>query len=262
MFASRLTTTDELLKPGMYADLKIEHDMGTGLLIPESAVLRTGERAIAFRLLPGNRFEPVELKLGGRFGDNFEVNSRTEGRRRRRRLRRISDRLGVPPQSNDIWHRGRSQAWRLVEVPMIERIIEFCARNKFLVLIFTAVAVAAAVHLMRQMPLDAIPDLSDTQVIIYSRWDRSPDIVEDQVTYPIVTALLGAPEDQSRSRLFRFRLLLCLCHLPGRHRYLLGTKSNDRIPFQNLATAARRSAHRAWAGRHERWLGLSICFGR
>ena len=44
------------------------------------------------------------------------------------------------------------------------------------------------------MPLDAIPDLSDTQVIIYSRWDRSPDIVEDQVTYPIVTAMLGAPK--------------------------------------------------------------------
>ena len=43
------------------------------------------------------------------------------------------------------------------------------------------------------MPLDAIPDLSDTQVIVYSRWDRSPDLVEDQVTYPIVTAMLGAP---------------------------------------------------------------------
>jgi Cu(I)/Ag(I) efflux system membrane protein CusA/SilA len=77
---------------------------------------------------------------------------------------------------------------------MIERIIEFSARNKFLVLILTVVAVAAAVHWMRQMPLDAIPDLSDTQVIIYSRWDRSPDIVEDQVTYPIVTAMLGAPK--------------------------------------------------------------------
>jgi Cu(I)/Ag(I) efflux system membrane protein CusA/SilA len=77
---------------------------------------------------------------------------------------------------------------------MIERIIEFSARNKFLVLILTLVAVAAAVHWMRQTPLDAIPDLSDTQVIIYSRWDRSPDIVEDQVTYPIVTAMLGAPK--------------------------------------------------------------------
>src|SRR5205823_8202289 len=46
---------------------------------------------------------------------------------------------------------------------------------------------------MQRVPLDALPDLSDTQVIVYSRWDRSPDVVEDQVTYPIVTSLLGAP---------------------------------------------------------------------
>src|SRR5574341_2506068 len=46
---------------------------------------------------------------------------------------------------------------------------------------------------MRHIPLDALPDLSDTQVIVYSRWDRSPDIIEDQVTYPIVTAMLAAP---------------------------------------------------------------------
>jgi Cu(I)/Ag(I) efflux system membrane protein CusA/SilA len=77
---------------------------------------------------------------------------------------------------------------------MIEKIIEFCARNKYLVLIFTLVAVAAAFYCMQDTPLDAIPDLSDTQVIVYSRWDRSPDIIEDQVTYPIVTALLGAPK--------------------------------------------------------------------
>jgi Cu(I)/Ag(I) efflux system membrane protein CusA/SilA len=77
---------------------------------------------------------------------------------------------------------------------MIERIIDFCARHKFLVLMLTAVAVGGAIYAMREMPLDAIPDLSDTQVIIYSRWDRSPDIIEDQVTYPIVTAMLGAPK--------------------------------------------------------------------
>ena len=47
---------------------------------------------------------------------------------------------------------------------------------------------------MRNIPLDALPDLSDTQVIVYSRWDRSPDIIEDQVSYPIITALLGAPK--------------------------------------------------------------------
>ncbi|MBI4355523.1 MAG: efflux RND transporter permease subunit, partial [Candidatus Omnitrophica bacterium] len=76
---------------------------------------------------------------------------------------------------------------------MIEKVIEFSARNKFLVLIVVACALIAAVWTMKSIPLDAIPDLSDTQVIIYSRWDRSPDIIEDQVTYPIVTAMLGAP---------------------------------------------------------------------
>jgi Cu(I)/Ag(I) efflux system membrane protein CusA/SilA len=76
---------------------------------------------------------------------------------------------------------------------VIERIIEWSAHNKFLVLIFTAFAVVASVWAMRNIPLDAIPDLSDTQVIIYSRWDRSPDIIEDQVTYPIISAMLGAP---------------------------------------------------------------------
>ena len=80
---------------------------------------------------------------------------------------------------------------------MVERIIEFSARNKFVVLILTAVAVVMAVYAMKRVPLDAIPDLSDTQVIVYSRWDRSPDIIEDQVTYPIITSLLGAPNVKS-----------------------------------------------------------------
>ncbi len=76
---------------------------------------------------------------------------------------------------------------------MTERIIEWSARNRVLVLVVTLAAVAAAWIAIRRVPLDAIPDLSDTQVIVYSRWDRSADIVEDQVTYPIVSALLGAP---------------------------------------------------------------------
>src|ERR1044071_6199954 len=77
---------------------------------------------------------------------------------------------------------------------MINAIIEFSARNRLLVLLVIAAAVLLGVWSMKNVPLDAIPDLSDTQVIIYSRWDRSPDIIEDQVTYPIVTAMLGAPK--------------------------------------------------------------------
>ncbi|MBS1874149.1 MAG: efflux RND transporter permease subunit [Acidobacteria bacterium] len=76
---------------------------------------------------------------------------------------------------------------------MIDRIIEFSGRNRVVVLILVGFAVAAGVWSLRSIPLDAIPDLSDTQVIVYSRWDRSPDIMEDQVTYPLVTAMLGAP---------------------------------------------------------------------
>jgi Cu(I)/Ag(I) efflux system membrane protein CusA/SilA len=77
---------------------------------------------------------------------------------------------------------------------MINRIIDYCARHQFLVFTVVAVAVVMGWYSMRRMPLDAIPDLSDTQVIVSSRWDRSPDIIEDQVTYPVITAMLGAPK--------------------------------------------------------------------
>ncbi|HLJ49722.1 MAG TPA: CusA/CzcA family heavy metal efflux RND transporter [Bryobacteraceae bacterium] len=77
---------------------------------------------------------------------------------------------------------------------MIDRVIEFSGRNRLIVFVLVLFAVSAGVWSMLNVPLDAIPDLSDTQVIIYSRWDRSPDIMEDQVTYPLVTAMLGAPK--------------------------------------------------------------------
>ena len=76
---------------------------------------------------------------------------------------------------------------------MIDRVIEFSARNKAFIFLLVGFAVAGGIWSMLNVPLDAIPDLSDTQVIVYSRWDRSPDIMEDQVTYPIVTSMLGAP---------------------------------------------------------------------
>src|SRR5512136_703556 len=77
---------------------------------------------------------------------------------------------------------------------MIDRIIDFSTNNKLFIFILVAMAALAGWWSMRNLSLDAIPDLSDTQVIIYSRWDRSPDIIEDQVTYPIVSAMLGAPK--------------------------------------------------------------------
>jgi Cu(I)/Ag(I) efflux system membrane protein CusA/SilA len=76
---------------------------------------------------------------------------------------------------------------------LIAHVIGWCARNRAVVLILAAIGIAAGILALGRMRLDAIPDLSDTQVIVYSRWDRSPDLVEDQVTYPIVSALVGAP---------------------------------------------------------------------
>ncbi|MGZ6143269.1 MAG: efflux RND transporter permease subunit, partial [Myxococcales bacterium] len=76
---------------------------------------------------------------------------------------------------------------------MIRRIIEFSANNRGIVIAAVIVALFGAYWSAKNIPLDALPDLSDTQVIVYSRWDRSPDIVEDQVTYPITSAMLGTP---------------------------------------------------------------------
>jgi Cu(I)/Ag(I) efflux system membrane fusion protein len=69
-----IKNTQELLfKPGMYADVTIDHEMGHGLLVPESALLRTGERDLAFRVLGEGTFEPVEVTLKGRFGDWYQI---------------------------------------------------------------------------------------------------------------------------------------------------------------------------------------------
>ncbi len=78
---------------------------------------------------------------------------------------------------------------------MLERLIDWCGRNKAVVLGATFLAVFAGTWALRKTPLDALPDLSDTQVIVFSEWmGRSPTLVEDQVTYPITTTFLGAPK--------------------------------------------------------------------
>ena len=80
---------------------------------------------------------------------------------------------------------------------MIAAIIEYSARNKFIVFLLTFFLFAWGYWALKNTPLDAIPDLSDTQVIIYTEWPgRSPDLVEDQITYPISSTLLAAPKVQ------------------------------------------------------------------
>jgi Cu(I)/Ag(I) efflux system membrane protein CusA/SilA len=80
---------------------------------------------------------------------------------------------------------------------MLERIIDFSLKNKFIVLLATVGCVLGGVFAVRNIPLDAIPDLSDTQVIIYTEWPgQAPQIVQDQVTYPIATKMLSVPHNK------------------------------------------------------------------
>ena len=80
---------------------------------------------------------------------------------------------------------------------MLGRVIEASARNLFLVLLLTAFVIAGGLYAVLHTPLDALPDLSDTQVIIYTEYPgQSPQVVEDQVTYPLTTAMLGVPRSK------------------------------------------------------------------
>ena len=80
---------------------------------------------------------------------------------------------------------------------MLSRIIEWSARNVFLVLLATLFVVAAGVYAVIKTPVDAIPDLSDVQVIVYTEYPgQAPQVVEDQVTYPLTTAMLAVPKSK------------------------------------------------------------------
>jgi Cu(I)/Ag(I) efflux system membrane protein CusA/SilA len=78
---------------------------------------------------------------------------------------------------------------------IIERVIEWSARNRFMVFLLVGALSLGGVYCLRNTPLDAIPDLTDVQAIVFTPWEgRSPSLVEDQITYPIVTKLIGAPK--------------------------------------------------------------------
>src|ERR1051326_3751129 len=80
---------------------------------------------------------------------------------------------------------------------MLKRLIEFSLQNKFIVLLATVALVLLGVYSVRHIPLDAIPDLSDVQVIIYTEWPgQAPQIVQDQVTYPLTTKMLSVPNSR------------------------------------------------------------------
>ena len=138
---------------------------------------------------------------------------------------------------------------------MIRRIIEFSAQNRILVIVLAAAAVAYSIYTMQNIRLDAIPDLSDTQVIVYTKWDRSPDIIEDQVTYPIITALLGAPKVKAIRGFSDFGFSLRVRHFPGRHGHLLGAQPRAGISVRRSPAACRRVSSPNSARTQPAWAG-------
>lgn len=88
---------------------------------------------------------------------------------------------------------------------MIERIIEYSAIHRAPIILAAVAAAMVGWASPQHLPLDALPDLSDTQVIVYSRWERSPDIIEDQVTYPLVSALPALVDESGHTSLADLR---------------------------------------------------------
>ena len=130
---------------------------------------------------------------------------------------------------------------------MIGSVITWSARNGFLVLLATAFIVFAGVYAVWHTALDAIPDLSDTQVIVYTEDPgQAPQVIEDQVTYPLTTALACRAALQGGARLLLLRRVLRLCRVRGRHGPLLGALARARISqFCRQAVAGRGSRPRS-----------------
>ncbi len=116
---------------------------------------------------------------------------------------------------------------------MLASLIRWSIQNRFLVLMATGLLAAWGIHATLATPLDALPDLSDTQVIIRTEFPgQAPQVVEDQVTYPLTTTMLSVPGARTRARLFLLRRLLRLHHLRRQDRSLLGAFAGARISAQ------------------------------
>ena len=97
---------------------------------------------------------------------------------------------------------------------MIAKLISWCLTNRILVMIITVIVTLIGVWATVTIPIDALPDLSDVQVIVYTPWQgRDPQTIEDQVTYPVASTMLSVPGVSDVRGYSFFRRLVCVCHL-------------------------------------------------
>ena len=182
---------DEVLRPAMYVDAEIETGTpGPVLAVPESAVLDSGNRQAVLIDKGEGRFEPRDVKLGRRGGGFAEI---TDG---------VAEGEAVVTSANFLIDaesnlKAALKGFSEGAPAMIARLIAWSARNLLLVLFGTGFAAAAGIYALIHLPLDAIPDLSDTQVIVYTEYPgQAPQVIEDQVTYPLTTAMLTVPKSK------------------------------------------------------------------
>ncbi len=144
---------------------------------------------------------------------------------------------------------------------MINRIIDFSVNNRIVVFLVTAAFCLAGWWSLQHLTLDAIPDLTDTQVIVYSRWDRSPDIIEDQVTYPIVAAMLGAPQVKAVRGFSDFGYsYVYVIFEDGTDIYWARSRTLEYLSGV-LSSLPAGGENRTGTGRHRTGLDFSVCPG-
>ena len=220
------------LRPEMFGDVVLPRRRDDALRIPSEAVIDSGTEKVVFVAIgrgevpAARRSNSARATAPGR-GHGGVAPGETD-----RRSRKLPHRLGVARFAPPCRERRST---------MIKRVIRFSAENRYLIIAGTIVLLVIAWWSMRTIPLDALPDLSDTQVIVYSRWDRSPDIIEDQVTYPIITALLGAPKVKAIRGFSDFGFSYVYVIFEDGTDIVLGPLAGARIPLEDHPAAARRA---------------------
>ena len=142
-------------------------------------------------------------------------------------------------------------------------LIPLSARNPVLVIVLTILGIVAGLYALYQTPLDAIPDLSDVQVIVYTDWQgRSPDLIEDQITYPITTKFIAAPKVKFvRGESMFGKSFVYVIFQDGTDIYWARSRVIEYLnSVRGIVTGRCESTHRT--GRHRSWLGLRICTRR
>ena len=248
----------------MFAIVDIATQAASGakvLVVPDSAVIDSGTRQVVLIERGQGRFEPRTVQVGAR-GDGLRTSlDGVKAGERRCHQRQFPDRRGkqsarrrcqaFAPAAAGTDQRARTAAMIAAHHPLVQP--EYSCRPAGDGVRIVGVGIYAVVN----TPLDAIPDLSDAQVIVYTEYPgQAPQVVEDQVTYPLTTALLAVPRSQGGARVFVFRRVLRLRHLRGRHRHLLGAQPRARISELRRRSACRRRHAVARTRCDRRRLGL------